>query len=288
MFSCDRRAFDTRRRDTVAFVVAPVELHSKRAAAVKEPRRQTQKEGQRRLQRQRGGDGIGNAMEGANDGGQRVKPQKQSTRVIKATRLSVKRLKVLGVVNNFTCDKGTIERRTIGHLLSDWQGVGYIPDHLSLCSLVHLEAHGQGQVALSCDEEAKTLAAMLEIWESAGSEQGSLGNKERQTHQPVTPNRSGDSTCRHTDVDRRRRHLGRFPPIGGQIQTSHQELQLQAHDNSPLSSRLHLLSPSGSASSAQGLPESVSQHIAFWESGLEELCRMRFLLHVGRLVFARK
>lgn len=40
----------------------------------------------------------------------------------------------------------------MGHLLNDWQGVGYIPDRLSLRSLVRPTAHGQCQVALSCDE----------------------------------------------------------------------------------------------------------------------------------------
>ncbi|KAG7237760.1 hypothetical protein INR49_031772 [Caranx melampygus] len=46
---------------------------------------------------------------------------------------------------------------------------------------------------------------------------------------------NGDSTCRQTDVDRRRRHPGRFPPIGGEIETSHQELQLQTGVGSQLS-----------------------------------------------------
>lgn len=52
---------------------------------------------------------------------------------------------------------GTMERRTIGHLLSDWQGVGYIPDRLS-----PFGATGQCQVALSCDRDAKELVATSE------------------------------------------------------------------------------------------------------------------------------
>ncbi|CAJ1083458.1 hypothetical protein E3U43_010373%2C partial [Xyrichtys novacula] len=52
---------------------------------------------------------------------------------------------------------------------------------------------------------------------------------------------NGDITCRQTDEDKRRRHLERFPPIGGEIQTSHQKLQHQAVISSQLSGRLHLL-----------------------------------------------
>lgn len=62
---------------------------------------------------------------------------------------------------------------------------------------------------------------------------------------------NGESTYRQTDVDRQHRHQERFPPIGGEIQTSHQELQLQSVVSSQLSSRLHLLRQSSSASSAQ-------------------------------------
>lgn len=48
-----------------------------------------------------------------------------------------------------------MERWTIGHLLSDWQRVGYNPDRLSPRSLVHPAAHGECPVALFCDEEAR-------------------------------------------------------------------------------------------------------------------------------------
>ncbi|KAK2830407.1 hypothetical protein Q5P01_018338 [Channa striata] len=94
--------------------------------------------------------------------------------------------------------------------------------------------------------------------ERSGAERSGAGEQpwqqaDTQSQQPVTAHRNGDSTCRQTYVDRRRRHLGRFPPIGGEIHNSHQALQLQSAFSSELNSRLHLLHPSGFASSAQGV-----------------------------------
>lgn len=66
----------------------------------------------------------------------------------------------------------------------------------------------------------------------------------------LPPVGNGDGTCRQTDVDRRQRHLELSLPIGEEIQTSHQEVQLQLVVSSQLNSKLHLLHPSSSASSA--------------------------------------
>ncbi|TMS18047.1 hypothetical protein E3U43_010373, partial [Larimichthys crocea] len=111
-----------------------------------------------------------------------------------------------------------------------------------------------GQSAISCALQTSLGGETLSTV-SAGAEQSRAGEPwqqgETQTQQPVTPYRNGDSTCRHTDVDRRRRHSEGFPPIGGEIQTSHQELRLHSVVGSQLSGRLYLLRPSNTASSAQ-------------------------------------
>ncbi|CAB1427315.1 unnamed protein product [Pleuronectes platessa] len=79
---------------------------------------------------------------------------------------------------------------------------------------------GGGQRAISCQPQTslgggdafhrQRRSRAVEPWQQG----------ETQTpQQPVTHHRNGDSTCRQTDVDRQRCHLGRFPPTGGEIQT---------------------------------------------------------------------
>lgn len=59
-----------------------------------------------------------------------------------------------------------MDSRTIVHLLSDWQGAGYIPDYPSHCSLVHPAVHSERcQVALCC--RGKGSAVTLEIWKES-------------------------------------------------------------------------------------------------------------------------
>lgn len=57
--------------------------------------------------------------------------------------------------------------------MSDWQGVGYIPDRVSLCGLVHPAARGQCRVAPSCDGAAK--GEWLPFWKSGTGQRGRDG-----------------------------------------------------------------------------------------------------------------